>query len=87
MPRKARLDITLREVSVQRGGRWALRQVSWNIRGGERWALIGGNGAGKTQLLKLIGTDVWPTPTGRESVSYRVGARRLERIEAKPRIA
>ena len=43
-----------------------LRDVSWSIRPGQRWLLVGGNGAGKTQLLKLVSGAVWPTPTGRE---------------------
>ena len=33
--------------------------------------LAGGNGAGKTQLMKLVAGSVWPTPTGREIRSYR----------------
>jgi molybdate transport system ATP-binding protein len=64
-----------------------LRDVCLDFKAGERWALIGGNGAGKTQLLKLLGTDVWPTPTGRESRSYRVGRRPVEPVEAKRRMA
>jgi molybdate transport system ATP-binding protein len=57
-----RLSIALRSVSVRRGSRWALREVSWDLMPGERWALLGENGAGKTQLLKLLAGDVWPTP-------------------------
>jgi molybdate transport system ATP-binding protein len=83
----ARLGVALHAVSVRRGDKWALHNVSLELRPGERWALIGGNGAGKTQLLKLIGTDVWPTPTGRETLTYRVGRRRVAVIEAKQRIA
>jgi molybdate transport system ATP-binding protein len=33
--------------------------------------LAGANGAGKTQLLKLVAGSVWPTPTGREVRQYR----------------
>src|ERR1700690_3754182 len=65
-----RLEINIRQVSVRRG---------------TRWALIGANGAGKTQLLKLLATDVWPTPTGREQLTYRRDGRRVARIDAKPR--
>jgi molybdate transport system ATP-binding protein len=61
--------------------------VSLDFKAGERWALIGGNGAGKTQLLKLLATAVWPTPTGREARSYRVGGRQIDLIAAKQRIA
>ena len=38
---------------------------------GQRWLLVGGNGAGKTQLLKLVAGSVWPKPTGRELRRYR----------------
>jgi len=82
-----RLSVALHAVSVRRGDTWALKEVSLVLKAGERWALIGGNGAGKTQLLKLIGTAVWPTPTGREKRSYRLGRRHVDLIEAKQRIA
>jgi molybdate transport system ATP-binding protein len=81
------MSITLHAVSVRRGETWALQEVSLNLEAGERWALIGGNGAGKTQLLKLLATDVWPTPTGREARSYRAGGRELDLIAAKQRMA
>ena len=82
-----RLSVALHAVSGRRGDTWALKEVSLVLKAGERWALIGGNGAGKTQLLKLIGTAVWPTPTGREKRSYRLGRRHVDLIEAKQRIA
>ncbi|HWK49636.1 MAG TPA: ATP-binding cassette domain-containing protein, partial [Steroidobacter sp.] len=44
----------------------ALDEVSFTLRKGERWALIGANGSGKTMLLKLLRGEMWPTPTGRE---------------------
>ena len=81
------VSIALQAVSVRRGAQWALRDVSLTLQAGERWALLGGNGAGKTQLLKLIGTAVWPTPTGRETLTYSRGRRPVDVIEAKRRIA
>ncbi len=56
---------------LDRNGRRVLEDVSWTIRPGERWVLAGANGAGKTQLLKLIAGSVWPTPTGRDVRQYR----------------
>ena len=47
-----------------------LRGVNWRIAPGQRWLLVGGNGAGKTQLLKLVAGNVWPKPTGRELRRY-----------------
>ncbi len=83
----ARLSVSLHAVSVRRGQKWALRDIDLTLRAGERWALIGENGSGKTQLLKLLAADVWPTPTGREQRIYRIGRRELDVIEAKPHIA
>jgi molybdate transport system ATP-binding protein len=56
------LAVNLRDIELARGGRRVLRGLSWRIRPGQRWVLQGNNGAGKTQLLKLIAGDVWPQP-------------------------
>ena len=86
---KARLAVSLRAVNVRRGDKWVLRGIDWELQPGERWALLGDNGAGKTQLLKLICADIWPTPsrTAANGRTYRVGARTVDLIEAKARIA
>src|SRR5215831_19098273 len=65
------VEVSLRNVRLVRNERVVLREINWTIRPGERWVLAGGNGAGKTQLLKLIAGSVWPTPTGRESRRFR----------------
>jgi molybdate transport system ATP-binding protein len=93
----SRLAMSLHAVSVRRGGKWVLRDISWRLRPGERWVLLGDNGAGKTQLLKLLCGDVWPTPggsgrprhagTASDGRDYAVGRRRVDTIEAKARIA
>ena len=69
-PRSNFLAVNLRRIDLDRGGRAVLRDVEWTIRPGQRWLLIGGNGAGKTQLLKLISGAVWPTPTDHELRRY-----------------
>jgi molybdate transport system ATP-binding protein len=85
---KARLEMQLHAVSVRRGNSWALRGVTWRLRPGERWALLGDNGAGKTQLLKLLAGYVWPTPqTPPAERHYLLGRRPVDVIEAKRRIA
>ena len=65
------VEVTLRSVSLIRNERVILRDIDWRVSPGQRWVLAGGNGAGKTQLLKLLAGLVWPTPTGRETRSYR----------------
>ena len=82
----------LHAVSVRRGDKWVLRDVSWRLQPGERWALIGDNGAGKTQLLKLLSGAVWPTPgltrrRGGGERSYIVDGLPIELLDAKRRIA
>ncbi|MGA2397893.1 MAG: ATP-binding cassette domain-containing protein [Steroidobacteraceae bacterium] len=81
-----RLGISLRAVGVQRGRSWVLRDLTLDVHPGERWALLGANGAGKTQLLKLLAGDVWPTPTAAGRRTYRLGRREVDLIEAKSRI-
>ena len=65
------LSLTLRRIDLDRGERAVLRDVNWRIQPGQRWLLVGGNGAGKTQLLKLLAGSVWPKPTGDELRRYR----------------
>ena len=80
------MDISLRRVSVRRASRWVLRDISWRLSAGERWALTGENGAGKTQLLKLLATDVWPTPSRDEELTYLHKGRLIGPAEAKQKI-
>ena len=51
------VDVTLTHPNGQR----ALDRLSLAIRGGERVAIIGPSGAGKTSILRLIGTAIRPT--------------------------
>jgi molybdate transport system ATP-binding protein len=69
------LEVRLAHAHLRRSGRQVLKDLSWTIRPGERWVLAGGNGAGKTQLLKLIAGAVWPAPAARPVRRYRRGRR------------
>jgi molybdate transport system ATP-binding protein len=59
------LEVVLRQLHLQRGGRSILQAINWRLRAGQRWVLVGGNGAGKTQLLKIVAAAVWPDPATR----------------------
>lgn len=87
--RRPRLDaIRLERVSLRLGRHWALRDVSFELRAGERWLLSGPNGSGKTVLLKLLRGDLWPTPTGGERRQYHcAGEWHDQPLFARERIA
>jgi molybdate transport system ATP-binding protein len=58
--------IELSRCSLILDGHVVLHEIDFTLQRGERWALIGPNGSGKTFLLKMLRGDVWPTPTGHE---------------------
>jgi lipopolysaccharide transport system ATP-binding protein len=53
--------------------KWALKDVSFEIRPGEVVGLVGRNGAGKSTLLKVLSQITYPT-SGRVDVQGRVGS-------------
>src|SRR5216684_3915778 len=57
----------------QREEFWALKDVSFSVKNGERVAILGRNGAGKSTLLKLLSRVTEPT-TGRASITGRVAS-------------
>ncbi|MFL6604797.1 MAG: ATP-binding cassette domain-containing protein [Steroidobacteraceae bacterium] len=63
------VEVRLKHLALARQGRDVLHDVSWTVKPGQRWVLAGGNGAGKTQLLKIIAGAVWPTPADTKSPS------------------
>jgi molybdate transport system ATP-binding protein len=80
------MEVRLKGVDVARGDRRVLQGINWNILPGQRWVLVGANGAGKTQLLKVIAGSVWPEPAAVRS--YRWGReRRGSPYEAQDEIA
>ena len=52
--------VEMRSVSVVRGGKYILKDISMDISDSENLAIIGPNGSGKTSLVKLITGDNRP---------------------------
>jgi iron complex transport system ATP-binding protein len=48
-------------VGLVRDGNHLLRDVSWQVRQGERWIVLGANGSGKTTLLRIASMYLHPS--------------------------
>jgi lipopolysaccharide transport system ATP-binding protein len=59
--KKADPYFQLDSVKGNRQSLWALQDVSFEVKQGEVWGLVGNNGAGKSTLLKIISRIVRPT--------------------------
>ncbi len=65
--------VALRNVRVVLNGRVVLREITWTLQAGQHWAVLGGNGAGKTSFLKLIAGELWPAPGGEREYNFGSG--------------
>ncbi|WP_078427032.1 ABC transporter ATP-binding protein [Alkalihalobacterium alkalinitrilicum] len=59
--------IKLDEILLKKWDKTIINNLSWQVKKGEHWALLGLNGSGKTSLLKIITGYEWPS-TGKVSV-------------------
>jgi iron complex transport system ATP-binding protein len=60
--------LELEHVTVLRGGRVALDDVSLTVRAAEHMAILGPNGCGKSTLIKLITRELYPLARERSSL-------------------
>lgn len=51
----------MKNIKFVRNRREILRDISWEIRSGEHWVVLGANGSGKTTLLQILAGYLWPT--------------------------
>ena len=60
-------------LTVRRGTALILDDVSWTVRPGEHWVIVGANGSGKTSLLSALTGYLTPTSGEVEVLSQRYG--------------
>lgn len=56
-PSESDVVIDMKKVSIRYGERTLLKDLDWQVRKGECWALSGQNGSGKSTLLSLVCAD------------------------------
>jgi ABC-type molybdenum transport system ATPase subunit/photorepair protein PhrA len=67
--------LQLSQVNLYVDYRPVLRNLDWQLRRGEHWAIFGANGAGKSSFLKLLYGDLSPSLGGRiERAGFPRGA-------------
>ncbi|MBE2180797.1 MAG: ABC transporter ATP-binding protein [Chthoniobacterales bacterium] len=66
--------LSVRGLRVLRGDTRILSEVTWTVRRGEHWAILGANGSGKTSLLAAITAYLTPSHGGIEVLGQSYGA-------------
>ncbi|CAE7366603.1 ABCF5 [Symbiodinium sp. CCMP2456] len=54
------VTVGIREVAIRLGGRQVLQDASWTVKTGEKLALVGANGCGKTTQLRVLLNQLTP---------------------------
>ncbi|MBP7603344.1 MAG: ATP-binding cassette domain-containing protein [Spirochaetes bacterium] len=65
--------VRLDDIGVSRGNGHILRNVNWTVRRGENWAVLGGNGSGKSFLLNVVSSGLFPSSGRVELFGMRLG--------------
>ncbi len=60
-------------LSISRSGTVILSHVSWRVRPGEHWVILGANGSGKTSLLAALTGYLMPTAGEISALGQRYG--------------
>jgi iron complex transport system ATP-binding protein len=75
--------IELDHITLNRGDRRILTDVSWSIAPGQHWAMLGANGSGKTTLLKVITGYEWPSVGSVRVLGETFGQTELQKLRRR----
>jgi branched-chain amino acid transport system ATP-binding protein len=75
-------SLELAGITVERGGRPVVKDVSISVPAGQVTALLGPNGAGKSSLVLSVGGVIRPRPGSVSIDGLELAGRRPERIRA-----
>lgn len=76
VPRSAerRIALEVKNLRVQRGNTVILNGISWQVRRGEHWVILGANGSGKTSLLSALTGYLMASAGEIEVLGFRYGS-------------
>jgi iron complex transport system ATP-binding protein len=75
--------LQLRGVTFVRDDRVILAPITWKVRRGERWLVLGANGSGKTTLLRIASMYEHPSAGTVEVLSERLGRTDVRELRRK----
>jgi molybdate transport system ATP-binding protein len=78
--------VALDHVTAARGGSVVLADITWRLRAGEHWGIVGENGSGKSSFLALVAGTLWPAPGGGSRVYDFGGGPQTDAVDARQRI-
>src|SRR5437867_511045 len=80
------IAIRLTGVSLQRGGRWILRDIDWTVPAGSCCAILGPNGSGKSTLARILAAHLWPSRGECEVLGGKFGQTSLPELRHSIRL-
>ena len=75
--------ISLKNISIRRGGCAVLKNIDWTTRAGEHWFIMGPNGSGKTTLIEILVGYLWPQTGSVSVLGETFGRTNLLELRAK----
>jgi iron complex transport system ATP-binding protein len=74
MKSRATHILIVSDLGISREGTKIIDHISWSVRTGEHWVILGANGSGKTSLLSALTGYLTPTTGKVEVLGQRYGA-------------
>ena len=68
-----KVAFSLDNVSLERDGKFILRDLAFTVHDGERWVIFGPNGSGKTSLLRIASFYLHPSSGNVEVLGHQLG--------------
>ncbi|WP_240376855.1 ABC transporter ATP-binding protein [Bacillus piscicola] len=72
--------LELNQVGWRQQGKQILDNISWEVKKGQHWAILGLNGSGKTSLLKIITGYQWPSCGEVDVLGQRFGKTNIHEL-------